>query len=134
MEREAKENLIKILREGSQRQFRKVKKEDLIELFDEIWKDENESRTSFLSEIEDLRSTVENQKALIESHENTDKIIEEYQALTQEIRGKYEEALEEAHSDRLTSERLFRTCKTLRISLIITVAIEILTIILAIVL
>ncbi len=134
MEREAKENLIKILREGSQRQFRKVKKEDLIELFDEIWKDENESRTSFLSEIEDLRSTVENQKALIESHENTDKIIEEYQALTQEIRGKYEEALEEANSDRLTSERLFRTCKTLRVSLIIAVAIEILTIILAIVL
>lgn len=134
MEREAKENLIKILREGSQRQFRKVKKEDLIELFDEIWKDENESRTSFLSEIEDLRSTVENQKALIESHENTDKIIEEYQALTQEIRGKYEEALEEANSDRLTSERLFKTCKTLRVSLIIAVAIEILTIILAIVL
>ena len=77
---------------------------------------------------------MENQKALIESHENTDKIIEEYQALTQEIRGKYEEALEEANSDRLTSERLFKTCKTLRVSLIIAVAIEILTIILAIVL
>lgn len=133
MEKEAKENLIKILREGSQRQFRKIKKEELIELFDEVWKEEDESRSSLLLEIEDLKTTVASQKALIESHENTDKIIEEYQTLTQEIRGKYEDAIDEAKTHRVTSEKLFKTCKTLRISLIITVAIEILTIILAIV-
>jgi hypothetical protein len=128
MEKETKENLIKVLKEGSQRQFRKIKKEDLIELFDEIWKDTRESKTSLLLEIEDLKLVVENQKSIIESHEKTEEIIKEYQELTQSLREKYETAKDEALSDRLTSEKLFKSNKTLRISLVISIIIEILII------
>jgi len=128
MEKETKENLIKVLKEGSQRQFRKIKKEDLIELFDEIWKDTKESKTNLLLEIEDLKLVVENQKSIIESQEKTEEIIKEYKELIQSLREKYENAKDEALSDRLTSEKLFKSNKTLRISLVISIIIEILII------
>ena len=133
MDKETKQNLIKILKEGSQRQFRKIKKEELIELIEEIWKEETEIKSKLLSEINELKIEIDNKSSLIESYKNTDNILGEYQDLIKETREKYEKEIDNSRAYKLSTERLYRSYKTMRVSFIVMIFITILTIIFAII-
>ena len=133
MDKETKQNLIRILKEGSQRQFRKIKKEELIELIEEIWKEETEMKSKLLSEINELKIEIDNKSSLIESYKNTDNILGEYQDLIKETREKYEKEIDNSRAYKLSTERLYRSYKTMRVSFIVMIFITILTIIFAII-
>lgn len=134
MDRETKENLIGLIREGSQRKLRKIKKEDLIDLVEEIQKDGNETKAKLSLEIEDLKTENLTKESIIKNHKNLEETLEEYKGLVQEIREKYVKSLEELESYNIKFPRLLRTCKILRFSLFGIVLLWVLTIITTIIL
>ena len=128
MEKELKENLINTLREGSQKKLRKVKKEELIDLFNEVWDDESRARAELKSEIEGLNTTIANLKSSIENQKDLSSTIDEYSELVQEIRGKYESALDETLTYKNTLPKLYIRIKTLKYIIYSLIGLELITI------
>ena len=128
MEKELKENLINTLREGSQKKLRKVKKEELIDLFNEVWDDESRARAELKSEIESLNTTIANLKSSIENQKDLSSTIDEYSELVQEIRGKYESALDETLTYKNTLPKLYIRIKTLKYIIYSLIGLELITI------
>jgi molybdopterin converting factor small subunit len=95
MENEKREELLKVIKDGSQRKLRKVKKEDLLDLIDDLLTNENSDKSRLLEEIQDLREQILLKDEVIKEHKESDNLIEEYRDLVQELKDKYGKALDQ---------------------------------------
>ena len=134
MDRETKENLIELIQEGSQRKLRKIKKEDLISLVEEIQKENNEAISKLNLEVNDLKTEILTKDSIINNHKDLEGTLNEYKGLVQEIREKYVKSLDELESYDVRFSKLLKTCKFLRYSLFEIIALWVLTVIIILVL
>jgi CHASE3 domain sensor protein len=114
MESERKEELLRIIKDGSQRKLRKVKKEDLLDLIDDVLTDEDSDKSRLLEEIQDLREQISKKDEIIKEHEDSDKLVEEYRGLVQEIREKYTKTLDQNLANEKALTKMTRTAELLR--------------------
>lgn len=95
MDSEKREELLKVIKDGSQRKLRKVKKEDLLDLIDDVLTNENSDKSRLIEEIQDLREQISKKDEIIKEHKDSDDLIEEYRGLVQELKEKYEKLLDQ---------------------------------------
>ena len=114
MESEKKEELLRIIKDGSLRKLRKVKKEDLLDLIDDLLTNENSDKSRLLEEIQDLREQVSEKDEIIKEHKDSDSLVEEYKVLVQDIKEKYTKSLDQNLANERALTEITRTAKLLR--------------------
>lgn len=114
MDSEKKEELLKIIKDGSQRKLRKVKKEDLLDFIDDVLTEENSDKSRLLEEIQDLRDQISKKDEIIKEHKDSDKLVEEYRGLVQEIKEKYTKTLDQNLANEKALTEMTGTAKLLR--------------------
>ena len=114
MESEKKEELLRLIKDGPQRKLRKVKKEDLLDLIDDVLTNEDSDKSRLLEEIQDLREQISRKDEIIKEHKDSDELIEEYRSLVQEIKEKYTKTLDQNSANEKALTEMTRTAKYLR--------------------
>jgi esterase/lipase len=133
MEIEERDDLIRVIRSGSKRATQRIKKETLLDLVRDLWKEQKESREHLEKELGEIEEKSVICQGIIDSQERINQTIEEYQALVSEVREKHDRKATELRKAEEIIEHLVSDTRTLKRTIWILIGIEILTIIIGII-
>ena len=134
MDKELREELVNIIKNGSNRALKKIKKETMIDLINSLWDEEKEIKEKLERELINAEESKRTCDEIIESHKRMDQTLDEYQKLLSEIKEKHSKELTKNLKFSQVINKLVNREKSLVWTICGLIGLEIITIILGIIL
>ncbi len=123
MDQEQKNALLKTISEGSKRKLKKLKKDDLLEVINEVLDEREEETLKIKEKIENFIEEIQVKDSIIENHTNLDNLLKDYQDLVHEIKQKYEVEKDLSLASQIKLEKLNEQNKHLKIFSLILIGV-----------
>lgn len=115
MDQEQRNALLRTISEGSKRKLKKLKKDDLLEVINEVLDEREEETLKIREKIENLIEEIQIKDSIIENHTNLDNLLKDYQDLVHDIKQKYEVEKDLSLASQIRLEKLNEQNKRLKI-------------------